>query len=262
MTSSLAPADLSPPLGDAGLTWWQRVRRRIVGGLMIVLPIVITLWVVRWLFFVLLNYVVDPLALMVLWLVRKGQPNLTLPEWFEVYAAPPLAVLLALALCYTLGFFAHSRLRHWIDAFLLRVPVISLVYDGVQKIFKTLDQQTSKQGPQRVVLVEFPHPGMRVPAFVTATCRDIETQKTLLCVYVPTTPVPTSGYFLLVPEESVVELNWTPEETLQTIISGGLTVPPEVRYYRTSAEPPASVAMETLTASSGDNALPGPAAEA
>jgi uncharacterized membrane protein len=86
--------------------------------------------------------------------------------------------------------------------------------------------------PQRVVLIAFPHPGMRVPAFVTATCRDLETQKPLLCVYVPTTPVPTSGYFLLVPEEDVTELNWSPDQALQAIISAGLTAPPEVRYFK------------------------------
>ena len=76
-----------------------------------------------------------------------------------------------------------------------------------------------------------------MPAFVTATCRDIETQKVLLCVYVPTTPVPTSGYFLLVPEEEVMELNWSSEQALQAIISAGLTAPPEVRYFK--AEHPA-----------------------
>ena len=64
----------------------------------------------------------------------------------------------------------------------------------------------------------FPHPGMKVPAFVTGSCRDAETQKVILQVYVPTTPVPTSGYCLLVREKEVVELNWTPEQTLRAII--------------------------------------------
>src|SRR5262249_58219061 len=70
-------------------------------------------------------------------------------------------------------------------------------------------------------------------SFVTGTCRDLETQKVILCVYVPTTPVPTSGYFLLVPEEETTELNWSMEQTLQTIVSGGLTAHSEVRYFTT-----------------------------
>jgi uncharacterized membrane protein len=96
-----------------------------------------------------------------------------------------------------------------------------------------MEKQPGQQRPRRVVLVAFPHPGMKVPAFVTGSCRDLETQKVVLCVYVPTTPVPTSGYFLLVPEEEVVELNWTPEEALQAIISAGLAAPPQVHYFRT-----------------------------
>jgi uncharacterized membrane protein len=55
-------------------------------------------------------------------------------------------------------------------------------------------------------------------------------------VYVPTTPVPTSGFFLLVPEEDVTELNWSSEEALQAIISGGLTAPPEVSFFKTKNE--------------------------
>src|SRR5262249_25444969 len=82
--------------------------------------------------------------------------------------------------------------------------------------------------------------GVKLPAFVTATCRDIETQRTLLCVYVPTTPVPTSGFFLLVPEEEVTELNWSSEQTLQAVMSGGFASPPEVSYFKTrSATKPA-----------------------
>jgi uncharacterized membrane protein len=115
------------------------------------------------------------------------------------------------------------------------VPVISLVYNGVKSVFQALDKQPGKQRPQRMVLVAFPHPGMRVPAFVTSSCRDIETQKVILCVYVPTTPVPTSGYFLLVPEEEVTELNWSSEQALQTIISAGLTAPPEIGYFKTKS---------------------------
>jgi uncharacterized membrane protein len=54
---------------------------------------------------------------------------------------------------------------------------------------------------------------------------------------VPTTPVPTSGYLLLVPEDEVTELNWSPEQAVQTIISGGLTAPPDVRYYKPVSAP-------------------------
>ena len=83
---------------------------------------------------------------------------------------------------------------------------------------------------KRVVLVPFPHPGMKAPAFVTSECTDTSTGQTILCVYVPTTPVPTSGYMLLIPQAEVVDLNWDLEDTLQAIVSGGITVPKDVSY--------------------------------
>ena len=227
---------------------WHSIRGRIVGGLMLVLPIVITLWVIYWVYSTLEKYVIDPLALLVLWQVRGGQADTKLPFWFETYAAPLIGILIALGLLYGLGFFVHSRLRRVVDGVLLRVPGVSVVYNGVRQVFQTLERQRGQQqGSQRVVLIAFPHPGMKALAFVTATCRDIETQKVLLCVYVPTTPVPTSGYFLLVPEEEVTELSWGPEQALQTIISGGLTAPPEVGYYKTRPTPGSNPAAAPAT---------------
>ena len=71
---------------------------------------------------------------------------------------------------------------------------------------------------------------MKAPAFVTGESVDVSTGRTILCVYVPTTPVPTSGYMLMVEQEDVIELNWDLEETLQAIVSGGITVPETVTY--------------------------------
>jgi uncharacterized membrane protein len=218
---------------------WHGIRARILGGLLLVLPIMVTLWVIHWSYSALAAYVIDPLAQLVLWKVRGDQPETALPVWFEKYAAPLIALLAVLVLLYCLGFFVRSRLRRAIDWVLLRLPVISVVYNGVRKVIQALERQPGRQRPQRVVLVAFPHPGMRVPAFVTGTCRDVATQKVILCVYVPTTPVPTSGYFLLVPEDEVTELNWTPEQSLQAIISAGLTCPPEVAYFKPGADPAA-----------------------
>jgi uncharacterized membrane protein len=202
---------------------------------MLVLPILITLWLIHWLYSGLEHYLIDPLAKLILWQVGRRQPDTELPFWFERFAAPLLAILIVLMMLYGLGFFVNSRLRRVIDSIALRVPGVSMIYDGLRKVLQFMDKQPGQQRPHRMVLVAFPHPGMKVPAFVTGTCRDLQTQKVILCVYVPTTPVPTSGYFLLVPEEEAIELNWTPEESLQAIISAGLTVPLQVSYFRTKA---------------------------
>ena len=169
----------------------------MIGGLLIVMPILITLWVFYWLYSNLEKKVIDPIALLVLWKVRQGQADVELPYWFETYAAPVIAIFLVLVLLYVLGFFVQSRLRRAVDWVLLRVPVMSGVYDGVRNVFQSLERKSGKQAPQRVVLIPFPHPGMKAAAFVTATCKDIETQKTLLVVYVPQSPLPTNGHLLL-----------------------------------------------------------------
>jgi uncharacterized membrane protein len=214
------------------------------GGLLVVLPILITVWVIYWLYSSLEKYVIDPLVLLVIWLAEGRRPDTTLPFWFEHYAAPLIAIVVALVLLYGLGFLVGSRVRRAVDWVLLRLPVISIIYNGVRNVFQALDRQRGQQRLQRAVLIPFPHPGIKTAAFVTATCRDVATRKALLCVFVPTAPVPASGFFLLVPEEDVTELNWTVEQTLQTLLSAGLTAPPEVRYFNNgrAVETPPGVA--------------------
>jgi hypothetical protein len=120
----------APKFGSA----WRGVRRRILGGLLFVLPVLITFWVVYWLYLVLEKYVIDPLARLVLWQVRQGQPDADLQPWFETYAAPLIGVVVAVALLYCLGFFVNSRLRRAVDWVLLRVPGVSVVYNGMRQV--------------------------------------------------------------------------------------------------------------------------------
>ena len=124
--------------------------------------------------------------------------------------------------------FPRKSLLDWV---ILHVPGVTVIYASVRKVFATLQIQHEGQKFQRVVLVPFPHPGMKVPAFVTSSCLDVATGKTILCVYVPTTPVPTSGYMLLLPEEDATEVSWSLDDTLQAIMSGGISVPEKVEYF-------------------------------
>ncbi len=232
--AGLKPSGAPGPGGSPSPTSYQRVWRRLcdrlIGGLIIVMPILITFWVMQWLYQALELNVIDPLSRFVLWKLSViGTPEL--PPWFQTYVAPVIAILVALVILYLVDYLANSRLHRAVSWFLSNVPMVSSVYNPVQKMFQAMDQQTGEKSPQRLVLIKFPHPGVKLPAFVTAECKDIKTQKIMLCVYVPTTPVPTSGFFLLVPEEDVTELNWDSEQTLQAIMSGGLTAPKEVTYY-------------------------------
>jgi uncharacterized membrane protein len=214
---------------------WQGIWDRIFDGLMLALPILITFWVLHWIYSILEKKLIDPLAGVVLWKLKWTTASEELPYWFETFAAPVLSIILALALLCCFGYFAQTALRRAVDWFLMQVPVVSHIYNPVRKMFESLQQPSGPQRSKRMVLISFPHSRTKLPAFVTATCRDRETNKVILCVYAPTTPMPTSGYFLMVPEEAVTELNWDSEQTLQAIMSGGLTAPPEVTYFKTSA---------------------------
>src|SRR5262245_36587440 len=226
----LAGAPAQPPAGWLGAIW-KKVRVRLVEGLVVVLPLLVTFWIIHWLYSWLENYIIEPLAVLVLWKTKQLRSAPELPVWFESYAAPIIAILIALAILYCCGVLAHTRLRRLVEQTMLRLPVIAPIYDAVRSVLKCLEAPAGRPTPQRVVLVSFPHPGMRLPAIVTSSCRDIATKRTLLCVYVPTTPIPTSGFFLIIPEEEVTELNWDVQQSLQAIISGGLTAPPEISYF-------------------------------
>src|SRR5262249_10794590 len=90
---------------------WGSIRTRILGGLLLVLPILVTLWIVYWIYTTLERLAIDPLAQMVLWKVRGSKADVELPPWFENYAAPVVAILVTLLLLYGLGFLVHSRVR-------------------------------------------------------------------------------------------------------------------------------------------------------
>jgi uncharacterized membrane protein len=211
---------------------WHYFRNRLIEGLLVVLPLLVTFWFIRWLYSGLDHYVIEPLAGLVIWKAKKltGEPDL--PYWFENIVAPIISLVLAVLIVYGCGVIAHTRVRKCVDNFLLKVPLVSQIFEALRAVLKVFDKPAGAPVPRRIVLVPFPHPGMRLPAIVTSTCKDMVTGRTLLCVYVPTTPVPASGFFLMLPEEEATELNWDVQQTLQAIISGGLTAPPEVSYFK------------------------------
>jgi hypothetical protein len=137
------PQAAVPPTGLRRV--WLAVRARLLGGFLLVLPILITFWVIYWLYSSLEKYVIDPLALLVLWQVEGYRPDTKLPYWFETYAAPLIAIVIAVVLLYVLGFFVRSRVRRAIDWMLLRLPVISLVYSGVRNVFQAVERQSGEQ---------------------------------------------------------------------------------------------------------------------
>jgi uncharacterized membrane protein len=228
-----------------GFTWGdniRHIRNRVIAGVFVVLPIFITFGVVRWLYDTLYHYALGPIAsfLRETWFKNpdiqeaaktvSGAVNVDDSVFGDVLLSF-LSFASLFAILFVAGMFAQSRLHRFTNWILLNVPGVKTIYAAVSNVFNAVSGSQGVRDFKRVVLIEFPHPGIKAPAFVTSECTDLGSGEKILCVYVPTTPIPTSGYMLMVREQDVVPLNWDIEETLQGIVSGGITVPKNVTYH-------------------------------
>ena len=123
-----------------------------------------------------------------------------------------------------------QRLLVWFEAVMARVPLANLVYTSVRKLLDIL--QTKPGSTQRVVLVDFPHREMKAIGLVTRVLKEEGTGRELAAVYVPTTPNPTSGYLEVVPVELLTPTDWTVDQAMGFIISGGAVAPETMPFTR------------------------------
>ena len=132
--------------------------------------------------------------------------------------------------------FIGRRLFQLFEALFHRIPFVKTIYGSVKKLITVLGDQP-KGNVQRVVLINFPSSEMKTVGLVTRTMRDKTTGRELAAVYVPTTPNPTSGYLEIVPIENVVSTDWTMDEAMAFIVSGGAIAPETVTYETPRADP-------------------------
>jgi uncharacterized membrane protein len=198
------------------------VRKYLITGLLIWIPLVITLWV--------LKLIVDTL----------DQTLLLLPEHWRTESflgvhIPGLGVILTLVIVFVTGVFATNffgaRLVHLWHEILHRIPVVNSIYSSVKQISDTLFS-SSGQAFRKALLVQWPREGMWTIAFLTGVpggdvVRHLSGD--YVSVYVPTTPNPTGGYFVMLPRQDVIELDMTVDEALKYIISMGVVSPGQAR---------------------------------
>jgi uncharacterized membrane protein len=194
------------------------LRKYFITGLLIWIPLIITLWVLKVIF--------DTLDASLLLLPVSFQTE----SWLGVHI-PGLGALLTLVIVLLTGifatnFFGAQLVQLWHDV-LNRIPVVNSIYSSVKQISDTVFS-SSGQAFRKALLVQWPHPGMWTIAFLTGTPGgDVATllPPDCLSVYVPTTPNPTGGYFVIVQRSQVIELDMTVDQALKYIISMGV-VPP------------------------------------
>ena len=153
-----------------------------------------------------------------------------------------LAALFTLLLLYAVGLFASfvvgKRLIGAAEAWLTRLPLVQTVYGATKRFLQTVSKPPV-QG-QRVVLISFPSPEMKAVGLITKVMKDADSGAELAVVYVPTSPNPTSGYIEILPLTEVVMTDWTMEEAMSFVMTGGTNAPESVRFHN-----PPVAAVET-----------------
>ena len=196
------------------------LRNRFIAGVLVAMPIVAIIW--------LISNLIGAIDRAV-WSIIP--PRLDPSNYFDFPFFWLLSLLLAVFGLTFLGIIVSNTIGNRVlkagEALLARVPVIAPIYNGIKQILNTIAQQKDRAF-RDVCLIEYPRKGLWAIGFVTADlsgapkaqlARD---EKDYVCVFVPTTPNPTSGFLLFVPTDELILLDMTPEEGAKMIISGGM----------------------------------------
>jgi uncharacterized membrane protein len=202
-----------------------RLKRYLLTGLLTFIP----LWVTWLVFKFVLGVLADigaPLVAALLGALALVAPRTAAvlgSGWFTFV----VALLITLGALYLLGALANrvigQRVIGAFDGLLARIPVVQTIYGGTKKLMAVLQNKPS--GVQRVVLVEFPRRGMRVVGFVTRVMIEEGSGREMAAVFIPTTPNPTGGYLEVVPLAELTPTDWTMDQAMAFIISGGAVAP-------------------------------------
>jgi uncharacterized membrane protein len=208
----------------------SRVQRLFLTGLLTLLPIWLT-WIVVSFVFVLLSDISRPWVAPLATRIAEAFPDSL--GWINAASVQATIALLAtLSLIVAVGWLARrvfgQRLLGWLEALVQRIPLANIIYSSARKLLDIL--QTKPDGTQRVVLIDFPHSQMKSVGFVTRVIREQGTGRELAAVYVPTTPNPTSGYLEIVPVEKITPTDWTVDQAMSFIISGGAVAPDSIPF--------------------------------
>jgi len=203
----------------------RTIRSNLIAGIFTVIPLLVV-WLVLDFIFSLLFAVGSPVAERVTPFFMDRMPQAA-PLLENALFQWVVAVVMALLLLHTIGSVASRmvgrRLIAGVEGFIARIPVVETVYSASKKLIGVLQQKPD--GSARVVLVEFPHPGMRAIGLVMRVFTDAVTGEELAAVYVPTTPNPTSGYLEILPVSALTPTSLSMDQAMTMILSGGAVGP-------------------------------------
>jgi len=195
-------------------------------GLVIVLPAVVSIAVLRWLFGTV-SVITDTLLFLLPAELTHHHQGSGPMHWYWSL----MALVLAIILIATVGLLARNyfgrKIIEWVDLALMRVPLLNKIYSATKQVNDAFSA-SNKSAFRTVVLVEFPHAGMWSIGFVTSEQQEevqAKTGRRVMCVFVPATPNPTSGFLMMVPVEKAIKLEMSVAEAIKYIVSLGAILP-------------------------------------
>ena len=210
----------------------MRLRAYLIAGVLVTAPITITLWLTVTLINVIDNQVTN---------ILPPQYN---PELYLPFSVPGLGLIIALFFLVFVGFLATNFLgRIFIrigEEILDRLPIIRSLYGAIKQILETVfaDQADAFR---EVVMIEYPRKDMWVIGFLTGRSKGEVQEKTsddTVNIFVPTTPNPTSGFLLFVPEKDVIRLDMSVEEGIKLVVSAGIVTPEQMKKMQKKKNKP------------------------
>jgi uncharacterized membrane protein len=198
------------------------LRRYLMAGLLVWVPLFVT--------YLAFRFVLDLMDRLLPLLPARYQPDVLLGFHLPGFGAIVALVVLLLTGLLVANLIGRTLVGWW-EEFLNRIPLVRSIYSGVKGFTETLVSDSGGSFRQ-VVLVEYPRKGIWSIAFVTASDLaeiDRKTGKAQLCLFVPTTPNPTSGFIFLAAADEVIELDISIDEAMKMIVTLGMVVPPTMR---------------------------------
>ncbi len=208
-----------------------------IGGLVALIPFFVTLYILK-LLYAAATWLSFPVAE---WMVKNLLPQSKHSVLAQELISAILAVMLFIVIVYAIGILSTRvigrKLLDMLDHFIENLPLLKGIYGTTKQVISVFRQGGGGSGFQRVVLLEFPRTGLWALGFVTNEITDSSCGKKYVSVFIPMTPNPTSGFFQLVASDQVRDTDWTVDQGIKIVLSGGLLAPKEMDFGQRSFIP-------------------------
>lgn len=193
---------------------WANIRNKLLAGLLIIGPLGLTAVVLKWIF----NFF-------------DGFLGPLLRSYFDWYV-PGMGIVATVIFVYIIGLLASNfigkKSLHALEKVLLKIPLVRNIYSTAKGIFEAVSYP-GRGNFKKVVFIQYPRKGLWTLAFVTGTTRNNEGDE-FYSVFVPSTPNPTTGYVLFAKVDEVIDAQFSVEQGIKILISGGMIIPDDMRF--------------------------------